>query len=52
MNNRKSSILANTKNGIASFSSSLICILIGLVVGFVLLVVLAWITLLQEGETV
>ncbi len=52
MNNRKSSILANTKSGIASFSSSLICILIGLVVGFVLLVVLAWITLLQEGETV
>ena len=52
MNKRKSSILANAKSGIASFSSSLICILIGLVVGFVLLVVLAWITLLQEGETV
>ncbi len=52
MNKRKSSILANTKNGIASLTSSLICILIGLVVGFVLLVVLAWITLLQEGESV
>ena len=53
MKNKKiSPLLANAKNGVASLTSSLICILAGLVVGFVLLVVLAWITLLQKGESV
>ena len=52
MNKKASSILANTKSGIASFASSLICIVIGLVVGFFLLAILAWITLVQKGEAV
>ena len=49
---KNSPFLTNTKNGISSLSSSLICIFFGLVVGFILMVVLAWITLTQEGESV
>ena len=52
MNKKASSLLANTKSGIASLASSLICIVIGLVVGFFLLAILAWITLVQKGEAV
>ena len=51
MNKKVSPLLNNAKTGVASFASSLICIAIGLVVGFVLLAVLACITLLQKGET-
>ncbi len=51
MKNRLASPLATVKTGVASLASSLLCILIGLVVGFILLVVLAWITMLQEGQS-
>ncbi|MBE6985199.1 MAG: ABC transporter permease [Ruminococcaceae bacterium] len=51
MKKRLASPLANTKSGLASLSSSILCILIGLVVGFILLVVLAWITMIQEGQS-
>ena len=52
MKKKASPFLANAKTGVASFASSLICIAIGLVVGFILLTVLAWITLTQEGEAI
>ncbi len=51
MNKKLASPLANAKSGVASLASSLLCILIGLIVGFILLIVLAWITMVQEGES-
>ena len=43
--------LGNALSGISSLLASLICILIGLAVGFVVLLVLGGITLAQEGNT-
>ncbi len=51
MKKKLASPLATAKNGVTSLVSSLLCIVIGLIVGFVLLVALAAITMGQEGET-
>ena len=52
MKKRLASPLANAKNGVASLASSLLCIIIGLLFGFLLLIVLAWITMNQGGTEV
>ncbi len=49
MKKKIASPLANAKFGIASLTSSLLCIIIGLIIGFILLIVLAWITMSQDG---
>ena len=43
--------LGSAANGISSLLASLVCILIGLTVGFVVLLALGGITLAQEGNT-
>ncbi len=43
--------LGNVAGGLTSLMASLICILIGLVIGFIALLVLGWITLAQDGST-
>lgn len=44
--------LGNAVNGIGSLLASLACILIGLVIGFVVLLILGWITMAQKGNAV
>ena len=43
--------LGNAQNAVGSLVASLICILAGLIIGFIVLLVLGWITLSQEGST-
>ncbi|MGM9659217.1 MAG: ABC transporter permease [Faecousia sp.] len=44
--------LGNTADGVSSLLASLTCILVGLVIGFLALLILGWITLAQDGNTV
>ena len=44
--------LGNTAGGVTSLLASLVCILAGLLVGFIVLLVLGWITMAQGGNTV
>ena len=44
--------LGNTTSGICSVLASLVCVLIGLVIGYISLLVLGWITLSQQGQAV
>jgi len=44
--------LGNAQNAIGSLAASLICILAGLFIGFVVLLVLGWITMAQAGNAV
>ena len=44
--------LGNAAGGVGSLLASLTCILVGLVIGFVVLLVLGWITLAQDGNTI
>lgn len=48
MKKRLASPLASAKNGLSSIVASLICIAIGLAVGYLLLMLLAWLALNQE----
>ena len=43
--------LGSAVGGIGSLLASLTCILVGLVIGFVVLLVLGWITLAQDGNS-
>ena len=43
--------LGNAMGGVGSLMASLTCILLGLIIGFIALLVLGWITLAQEGST-
>ena len=43
--------LGNAMNGVGSLMASLTCIILGLIIGFVALLVLGWITLAQDGST-
>lgn len=45
-----SPLLNNAKGGIGTFAASMLCILIGMAVGFVVLLVLGGITMAQEGQ--
>ena len=42
--------LGNAMSGVGSLMASLTCILLGLIIGFIALLVLGWITLAQEGS--
>lgn len=42
--------LGNAMGGVGSLMASLTCILLGLIIGFIALLVLGWITLAQEGS--
>ena len=44
--------LGSAQNAIGSLAASLICILAGLIIGFVVLLVLGWITMAQDGNAV
>lgn len=44
--------LGNSVSGIGSLLASLACILVGLVIGFIALLVLGWITMAQDGNSV
>ena len=44
--------LGNSADGVSSLLASLTCILMGLVIGFLALLILGWITLAQDGNTV
>ena len=44
--------LSNSADGVSSLLASLTCILMGLVIGFLALLILGWITLAQDGNTV
>ena len=44
--------LGNSADGVSSLLASLTCILMGLVTGFLALLILGWITLAQDGNTV
>lgn len=44
--------LGNASNSIGSLLASLTCILVGLVIGFIALLVLGWITMAQDGNAV
>ena len=44
--------LGNSADGVSSLLASLTCILMGLVIGFLALLILGWITLAQAGNTV
>lgn len=44
--------LGNAADGVSSLLASLTCILMGLVIGFLALLILGWITLAQDGNTV
>ena len=44
--------LGNAANSIGSLLASLTCILVGLVIGFIALLVLGWITVAQDGNAV
>ena len=44
--------LGNAADGIGSLMASLTCILVGLVIGFIALLILGWITLAQGGNTI
>lgn len=44
--------LGNAASGVSSLLASLTCILVGLVIGFLALLILGWITLAQDGNTV
>ena len=44
--------LGNAQNAVGSLAASLFCILAGLVIGFIVLFVLGWITMAQEGNAV
>ena len=44
--------LGNAVSGVGTLMASLICILVGLVIGFIALLILGWITLAQEGNSV
>ncbi len=43
--------LGNAMNGVGTLMASLVCILVGLVIGFIALLVLGWITMAQDGNT-
>ena len=44
--------LGNAASGVSSLLASLTCILVGLVIGFLALLILGWIPLAQDGNTV
>ena len=44
--------LGNAADGVSSLLASLTCILMGLIIGFLALLILGWITLAQDGNTV
>lgn len=44
--------LGNAVSGVGTLMASLTCILVGLVIGFIALLILGWITLAQEGNSV
>lgn len=44
--------LGNVQNAIGSLAASLFCILAGLIIGFIVLFVLGWITMAQDGNAV
>ena len=44
--------LGNSVSGIGSLLASMACILVGLVIGFIALLVLGWITMAQDGNSV
>lgn len=44
--------LGNASSGIGTLLASLLCILIGLVIGFIVLLILGWITMAQKGNEV
>lgn len=44
--------LGNSADGVSSLLASLTCILMGLIIGFLALLILGWITLAQDGNTV
>lgn len=44
--------LGNSVSGIGSLLASLACIMVGLVIGFIALLVLGWITMAQDGNSV
>ena len=44
--------LGNSADGVSSLLASLTCILMGLMIGFLALLILGWITLAQDGNTV
>lgn len=44
--------LSNAATGVSSILSSIVCVMIGLVVGYLALLVLGWITLSQDGTQV
>ena len=50
--NKKSPRLGNAVGSAGSLLASLACILLGLLVGFLALLILGWITLAQDGNTV
>ena len=50
--NKKSPRLGNAAGSAGSLLASLACILLGLLVGFLALLILGWITLAQDGNTV
>lgn len=43
--------LGNAMGGVGTLLASLTCILVGLVIGFIALLILGWITLAQDGST-
>lgn len=44
--------LGNAMSGVGTLMASLTCILAGLIIGFIALLVLGWITLAQDGSTI
>ena len=52
MSKKNTSLRLGGASGAGSLLASLVCILLGLVIGFVVLLVLGWITLAQEGNAV
>ena len=44
--------LGNAMSGVGTLMASFVCILVGLIIGFIALLVLGWITMAQEGNSV
>ena len=44
--------LGNAQSAVGSLAASFICIIAGLAIGFIVLLVLGWITMAQDGNTV
>ena len=44
--------LNNTANGVTSVLASIVCVVVGMIVGYLSLLLLGWITLNQKGEAV